>query len=246
MAITDLRYIDSDGHILEPPTAMPTYAPAEFRDRIWHVETDGKAWSGWCCQRRPDPLEQPRRSPAPPVSPTSRSTPCVGQRCSYSQCRPAAWDARARLGDLDTDIDRPVRPVPDHAARPAGTHRRGVRVAQARAYNEWCSDHVQEGQGRCSGRAPCRRCTTPEGVAAWWPRSAGSRGFPAWCRCSCAPTRPSTGGPSTCSDYDPIWQAPKRPACPSRSIRSSPPTCRAPVRDAPRRLRRRRRPASQP
>ena len=38
----DLRYIDSDGHILEHPTAMPEYAPAEWRDRIWHIETDEK------------------------------------------------------------------------------------------------------------------------------------------------------------------------------------------------------------
>ena len=35
-----LRYIDSDGHILEHPTAMLDYAPAEYRDRIWHIETD--------------------------------------------------------------------------------------------------------------------------------------------------------------------------------------------------------------
>ena len=37
---TNLRYIDSDGHILEHPTGMPDYAPAEYRDRIWHIETD--------------------------------------------------------------------------------------------------------------------------------------------------------------------------------------------------------------
>jgi len=40
-ASDSLRYIDSDGHILEPPRALPDYAPAEFRDRIWHIETEG-------------------------------------------------------------------------------------------------------------------------------------------------------------------------------------------------------------
>ena len=45
MTATDLRYIDSDGHILEHPTAMPDYAPAEFRDRIWHIETDADGLS---------------------------------------------------------------------------------------------------------------------------------------------------------------------------------------------------------
>ncbi len=41
-----LRYIDSDGHILEHPTGMPDYAPAKWRDRIWHIETDsdGSEW----------------------------------------------------------------------------------------------------------------------------------------------------------------------------------------------------------
>ena len=37
-----LRYIDSDGHILEHPTGMPAYAPKKYRDRIWHIETDAE------------------------------------------------------------------------------------------------------------------------------------------------------------------------------------------------------------
>ena len=31
--------IDADGHVLEHPTAMLQYAPAKFRDRIFHLET---------------------------------------------------------------------------------------------------------------------------------------------------------------------------------------------------------------
>ena len=50
-----LRYIDSDGHILEHPTAMPEYAPAKYRDRIWHVETDedGEEWLVYNNHRSP-------------------------------------------------------------------------------------------------------------------------------------------------------------------------------------------------
>ena len=48
MTLTEqpLRYIDSDGHILEPPTGMLDFAPAAYQDRIWHVETDtdGTEW----------------------------------------------------------------------------------------------------------------------------------------------------------------------------------------------------------
>ena len=45
-ATQTLRYIDSDGHILEHPTGMLDYAPAKYRDRIWHIETDeqGVEW----------------------------------------------------------------------------------------------------------------------------------------------------------------------------------------------------------
>ena len=52
---TALRYIDSDGHILEPPTAMLEFAPAEYRDRIWHLETgtDGIEYSVWNGRRMP-------------------------------------------------------------------------------------------------------------------------------------------------------------------------------------------------
>ena len=56
MATDDgLRYIDSDGHILEHPTAMPDYAPAEYRDRIWHIETDdaGEEWLVYDGNRTP-------------------------------------------------------------------------------------------------------------------------------------------------------------------------------------------------
>src|SRR5207249_7198477 len=50
-----LRYIDSDGHILEPPTGMLEFAPAEYRDRIWHIEidADGTECSVWNRLRMP-------------------------------------------------------------------------------------------------------------------------------------------------------------------------------------------------
>ena len=44
MAVTDarvdLQFVDADGHVLEHPNKMLDYAPEEYRDRIWHIETD--------------------------------------------------------------------------------------------------------------------------------------------------------------------------------------------------------------
>ena len=87
-----LRYIDSDGHILEPPTGMLDFAPAGYRDRIWHIEEDpdGTEWScgtgfagsqaGW-----PAPLGFPTRWSSgcgPARSPTARPVRRVGPRTS--------------------------------------------------------------------------------------------------------------------------------------------------------------------
>ena len=33
-----LRFIDSDGHVLEHPNEMLDYAPRAARHRIWHVD----------------------------------------------------------------------------------------------------------------------------------------------------------------------------------------------------------------
>ena len=43
---SQLSFVDSDGHVLEHPTGMLDYAPEEYRDRIWHIETDadGTEW----------------------------------------------------------------------------------------------------------------------------------------------------------------------------------------------------------
>src|SRR3954465_14180733 len=58
---TGLRYIDSDGHILEHPTAMPDYAPAQYRDRIWHVETDEAGEEWLLFQQHPTPRQHHAR-----------------------------------------------------------------------------------------------------------------------------------------------------------------------------------------
>ena len=43
---TRYRFVDADGHALEPPTGLQEFAAEGFRDRVWHVETDdqGQEW----------------------------------------------------------------------------------------------------------------------------------------------------------------------------------------------------------
>jgi predicted TIM-barrel fold metal-dependent hydrolase len=160
-----LRYIDSDGHILEHPTAMVDYAPAEYRDRIWHVETDadGKEWQCFDVTRRP----------AVGLSGTAGFSDedvakVLRGEIQYSQVRPAAWDAEARLADMDLDhIDLAVL-YPTSLLGLQSNLDVDFGTAQARAYNDWCADHVQQGHGRLYGAGalpPMHHPDDVEGVA---------------------------------------------------------------------------------
>src|SRR5262245_42048019 len=101
MTATDtLRYIDSDGHILEPPTALPEYAPAEYRDRIWHIETDeaGEEWLIYNGTRIS--ANGMAAAGVAGMSDDDRERSFRGEM-RYTETRPAGWNAAARLEDMD-------------------------------------------------------------------------------------------------------------------------------------------------
>ena len=109
-----LRYIDSDGHILEPPTAMLDYAPAEYRDRIWHCETDsdGVEWIVWDGQR----------SQAGGLAGTAGFSDEMVERVrnfelTYSQTRPSGWTGVSAARGPRPRRYRALGAVPDDDAR---------------------------------------------------------------------------------------------------------------------------------
>ena len=121
---------------------------------------------------------------------------------------------------------RPGRAVPDHAAGVAERDRRGLRRGPGPGLQRLVLGPRAGGRGAAvRGRAPSRRCTTPTTWSGWRRRSAGSRICPGWCRCSCAPTRRSSGGRSTTRSTTRSGRPRPTPGCPSRCTRSSPPTC---------------------
>jgi uncharacterized protein len=143
-----LRYIDSDGHILEPPTGLLEFAPAAYRDRIWHLETDpdGTEHVVW---------DQLRHTATGLAGTAGFSDEKVDQvrsgQISYSQTRPSGWTAELRLQDMDTDgieisVLYPTSMLGLQSLRDVDFGR-----VQARAYNEWCSAHLSEGRGRLFG-----------------------------------------------------------------------------------------------
>jgi predicted TIM-barrel fold metal-dependent hydrolase len=207
MATTDgLRYVDSDGHILEHPTAMPDYAPAEYRDRIWHIETDadGEEWLLYNGNRTP--ANGMSAAGVAGASDEDRARAFRGEM-RYTETRPAAWNAKARLHDMDQDhIDLAVL-YPTMLLALQSERDVDFAEVQARAYNEWCSDHVSEGEGRLFGAGavpPMHEEEDVERVAAEIRRVAT---LPGMVSVFMRPNPAIDWRAFNDAVYDPIWQA---------------------------------------
>src|SRR5438093_456524 len=146
-----LRYVDADGHVLEHPSGMREFAPPGYEDRVWHIETDdrGREWAVMDGHRLMANAMALAGTAGMSLEDRERA-----QRLElkYTEVRPAAFDARARLADLDVDgithsvlyptLLLGIQSYPD--ADFAGV--------QCRAYNDWLSAHVTDGgDGRLFG-----------------------------------------------------------------------------------------------
>jgi predicted TIM-barrel fold metal-dependent hydrolase len=207
MATTEgLRYIDSDGHILEHPTAMLDYAPAEYRDRIWHIETDEKG-DEWCVYNGTRMSANIKAAAGMAGASDEERARAFRGELRYTETRPAGWNAKARLHDMDQDgIDLSVL-YPTLLLGLQAERDVDFAEVQARAYNDWCSNHVQDGEGRlfAAGSLPPAHCAddVPR-VAAEIRRVAE---LPGIVSVFMRPNPSVDWRPFDDPVYDPIWQA---------------------------------------
>jgi predicted TIM-barrel fold metal-dependent hydrolase len=205
-AAKTLRYIDSDGHILEHPTAMPDYAPKEFRDRIWHIDTDGdgEEWEVFDGTRMPSNF----RAFAGAAGFDDEQLAAIGRgEVRYTEARPAAWDAKLRLLDMDMDhIDLAVL-YPTMLLGLQANSDLAFGVAQARAYNDWCVDHVAEGEGRLYGSGALPPMHDAAGVQACAEEVRRVAGLPRMVSTFMRPNPSVDWKPFMDPVYDPLWQA---------------------------------------
>jgi uncharacterized protein len=201
-----LRYIDSDGHILEHPTAMPDYAPKKYRDRIWHVETDsaGEEWLVYNGERMPANFMS--AAGVAGASDEDRARAFRGEM-RYTETRPAAWNAKARLQDMDQDhIDLAVL-YPTMLLGLQSERDIDFAEAQAKAYNDWCADHVAEGEGRLFGAGAVPPMHAPEDVARVAAEIRRVGELPGMVSVFMRPNPAVDWRPFNDPVYDPIWQA---------------------------------------
>jgi uncharacterized protein len=207
VATTDgLRYIDSDGHILEHPTAMPEYAPEKYRDRIWHIETDGDGDEWLVYNGNRTPANGMAAAGVAGMSDDDRERAFRGEM-RYTETRPAAWNAKARLDDMDEDhIDLAVL-YPTMLLGLQSIDDVEFGLVQAQAYNNWCSDHVQEGDGRLFGAGALPPMHEPDDVAAVADEIRRVAALPGMVSVFMRPNPAIDWRPFNDPVYDPIWQA---------------------------------------
>ena len=201
-----LRYIDSDGHILEHPTAMPDYAPEAFRDRIWHVETDGDG-EEWVVYDGTRMSANFQAFAGAAGFDDEKVAKIMRGEMKYTETRPAAWDAKLRLVDMDMDhIDLAVL-YPTMLLGLQSNMDLEFGVAQARAYNDWCVDHVAEGQGRLFGSGALPPMHDAAGVQACADELRRVAELPGMVSVFMRPNPSVDWKPFMDPVYDPLWQA---------------------------------------
>ena len=148
-----LTYIDADGHLLEPPTALIDYAPDEYKDTVWQVHKDDQGVE-WLTLEEPNLMEAAVMAfaAAGGEAEDERVSKHTGER-GYLDLPDYCWEAKARLKALDGD--QIAQSVLYPTMLLTFQHLRSLPFAemQCRAYNDWLSDLCADGEGRLHGVA---------------------------------------------------------------------------------------------
>ncbi len=143
---------DADGHVLEHPDGMLRYAPARFRDHIWHIEVraDGSEWVHYNGGMRPAAALALAGTAGMSLEDRSRA---LAGKMKYSEVRPGAFEPAARLPDMDCDgIAQSVLYPTLLLGLPAVDDPEFAEV-QANAYNDWLAEYCAHAPARLFGAA---------------------------------------------------------------------------------------------
>src|SRR6478752_3191091 len=171
--MADYRVIDADSHVNEPADVWQPRVPAKLRDLAPRmVEVDGGK-VGWS-------FEGGRRihrvtSACAGIDETAYTSDGV----RWDEIRPASYDPKARLAEMELDMIQAQVLYPSLAPQPEsfGTDRE-LQTACVRAYNDWIHEFAQFAPDRLVAM-PMAPATGVDDMLAEWRRIAarGDRGF---------------------------------------------------------------------
>jgi predicted TIM-barrel fold metal-dependent hydrolase len=146
--VIDFPILDADAHVIEPPDTWQPRMPARLRDRaprVLRMEDGGDAWQF-------DENKPLRRLGLIAMAGKSYLQ-FKNAGVPYEEIRPGAWDAKARLADMDLDGVAAQVLYPTVALAGAKTYSDDpeLQVACVRAYNQWLAELCAAGAGRLYG-----------------------------------------------------------------------------------------------
>src|SRR5213594_1416550 len=144
--------VDADGHVLEHPDGMLRFAPAEYRERIWHIETkaDGSEWLHYNGGVRP--AGGMALAGTAGMSAVDRERARVG-KMRYSDVRAGAFRPAPRLPDMEVEGIAQAVLYPTMLLGLPGMDDADFAEVQANAYNEWLAEYCGYAPTRLFGAA---------------------------------------------------------------------------------------------
>ncbi len=195
-------YVDADGHLVEHPTGIRDYAPAKYRDRVWHVESDADGAEWVVMGEHRQPANVYAASAVAGFTEEQKQQAWAGEM-RYSDVPGGAYDTKERLAAMDEDgIDLSIL-YPTMLLGIAGYPDLDLALVTARAYNDWLADHCAESDGRLYGAAVIPQWDVD--LAAAEIRRAGAS--PHLVAAFLRPNPTLDWLPLSDPAYDPIWQA---------------------------------------
>jgi predicted TIM-barrel fold metal-dependent hydrolase len=145
-------FVDADAHIFEPPSAIQTYAPKHWVDRVWHIDEDddGTQWAVWNTNRVVANAYATAATAG--FSETERLRARRGE-LRYTDVRPALFDPETYYAELFSDGIAQAVVYPTMLLNLACLKDSEFAVVQARAYNDYISDFVRASNGKLHAAA---------------------------------------------------------------------------------------------
>src|SRR6202035_4228374 len=139
--------VDSDGHILEPPTLWDDYIDPAFRNRAPKlvVDKDGK--------QRLLIEEQILGSRQGMGGVGARQGVVSAETMSYEDGRPGGFDPHKRIPDMDSDGIDAAFLYPSLGLFSGAIHDPALAAAVCRAYERWLADYCKPYPDRLFGVA---------------------------------------------------------------------------------------------
>ncbi|HWJ63274.1 MAG TPA: amidohydrolase family protein [Acidimicrobiales bacterium] len=200
--LTDLDFVDADGHIVEPPFGLQDYAPAEFRDRVYHLEIDDDGEEFVVIGDARMAANVFTLTAAGGFSEEEKLASHKGE-LKFSEMTGGCWNVGPRLADMDRDRISESVLYPTLLLSFQSQHPLDLVIAQCQAYNDWLTDHVAESGGRLHGVAVLPQ-RDPEAAAAEIRRVAGRPGIVG---VQVRPNPVMDWKPFNDPVYDPLWRA---------------------------------------